>query len=65
MVALCLRTELFTVRKNRETIGLVPTMGAVHEGHAQWIERSVKENNATVVSIYLNPTQFNVKSELD
>ena len=44
-----LQNELFTVRKNRETIGLVPTMGALHEGHASLIERSVKENNATVV----------------
>ena len=42
-----LQNELFTVRKNRETIGLVPTMGALHEGHASLIERSVKENNAT------------------
>ena len=60
-----LQNELFTVRKNKETIGLVPTMGALHEGHASLIKRSVKENNATVVSIFLNPTQFNDKSDLD
>ena len=40
-------------------------MGALHEGHASLIKRSVKENGATVVSIFLNPTQFNDKGDLD
>ena len=60
-----LQNELFLVRKEGKEIGLVPTMGALHEGHASLIKRSVKENGATVVSIFLNPTQFNDKGDLD
>ena len=48
-----LQNELFLVRKEGKEIGLVPTMGALHEGHASLIKRSVKENGATVVSIFL------------
>ena len=60
-----LQNELFLVRKEGKEIGLVPTMGALHGGHASLIKRSVKENGATVVSIFLNPTQFNDKGDLD
>ena len=60
-----LQNELFLVRKEGKEIGLVPTMGALHEGHASLIKRSVKENGATVVSIFLNPTQFNDKGDLE
>lgn len=60
-----LQNELFNVRKEGKTVGLVPTMGALHEGHASLVERSVKENDVTVVSVFLNPTQFNDKGDLD
>ena len=60
-----LQNELFLVRKEGKSVGLVPTMGALHEGHASLIRRSVKENDVTVVSIFLNPTQFNDKGDLE
>jgi pantoate--beta-alanine ligase len=60
-----LQNELFTARKEGKTVGLVPTMGALHEGHASLVKRSVKENDVTVVSVFLNPTQFNDQGDLD
>ena len=60
-----LQNELFLVRKEGKKVGLVPTMGALHEGHASLITRSVKENDVTVVSTFLNPTQFNDKNDLE
>ena len=59
-----LKNELFQLRKQGKTIGLVPTMGALHDGHASLIRRSVQENDATVVSVFLNPTQFNDQNDL-
>lgn len=59
-----LQNELFSIRKEGKTVGLVPTMGALHEGHASLIRRSVEENDVTVVSVFLNPTQFNDKGDL-
>lgn len=47
-----LKNELFQLRKQGKTIGLVPTMGALHDGHASLIRRSVRENDATVVSVF-------------
>lgn len=60
-----LQNELFEVRKEGKCVGLVPTMGALHEGHASLVKRSVKENDVTVVSVFLNPTQFNDQGDLD
>ena len=59
-----LQNQLFEDRKKGKEIGLVPTMGALHEGHASLVKRSVKENEITVVSVFVNPTQFNDKNDL-
>ncbi len=59
-----LQNQLFEDRKQGKEIGFVPTMGALHEGHASLVKRSVKENEITVVSVFVNPTQFNDKNDL-
>lgn len=60
-----LQNVLFQARKQGKQVGLVPTMGALHRGHASLVERSVKENGFTVVSVFLNPTQFNDPADLE
>lgn len=60
-----LQNQLFLDRKAGKSVGLVPTMGALHEGHASLVRRSVKENDITVVSVFVNPTQFNDKKDLE
>ncbi|MFA6870750.1 MAG: pantoate--beta-alanine ligase [Bacteroidaceae bacterium] len=59
-----LQHDLAQLRSDGKTIGLVPTMGALHRGHASLVEQSVANNAVTVVSVFVNPTQFNDKNDL-
>jgi len=60
-----MRARVRSTKEGRESIGFVPTLGAIHDGHISLIRSARSENSELVVSIYLNPTQFDNKDDLD
>lgn len=60
-----IRSQVKKWRKEGLSVGLVPTMGYLHEGHASLIKKSAKDNDKTVVSVFVNPMQFGANEDLD